>query len=362
MTTLRWTVLFFPTLVAAIYLWGIATNRYVSEAEFVVRTASRPASAAGLGALLQMTGLGRAQDEVFAVQAFMGSRTAAERLGERVPLKAIYGNPDADFIARFPSVIFGDTKEELHSYLGWMIETIYDSTTGITKLRVQAFESEDARQVALDLLELGEQHVNQMNERINTDAIRLAAEQLQQGEDRLVAAQQALTRFRNKELLIDAAGSTIVVTEVIGRLTAELSQVEAQIREITAGSATSPQLPSLRRRVEANQAQITRERERISSDDEGLAQKLANYERLVLDAEFAKQALSASARAFEAAQLEARRQQLYLERIVEPVAADKAMAPARWRLFASIFGLNAILLLVGWLVIAGAREHAEQQA
>jgi capsular polysaccharide transport system permease protein len=353
-------VLFFPTIFAVFYFGLVASDRYVSEAQFVVRTASKPAGGAGLGALLQMTGLGRTQEDVFSVQSYMGSRNAVEQLASRVALRAMFNRPGADWIARYPSLIYGTSAEELHKYLGWMISTTYLSTTGITTLKVQAFRPDDARNITLALLQLGEETVNKMNERIHKDAVLSATTEVQRSQDRLLAAQLAITRFRNAELMIDPAGSSIIITELIARLAADLTQTEAQIREVSASAATNPQLPSLRRRTEALQAQITRERQKISGTGgpDGLADKLAAYERLVLDREFAKQALTVATRASESAQLESRRQQLYIERIVEPVAADRAMAPERWRMIFSVFAVNCILAMVGWLVVSGLSEHA----
>ena len=353
-------IAFLPSLLAVLYFGLIATDRFVSEAQFVVRTASRPAGGAGLGTLLQMTGLGRANDEVFAVQTFITSRNAVQQLAQRLPLREIYGRPNADLLTRYPSLVFGASDEELHRYLGWMISPIYNSTTGITTLRVQAFRPDDAREVAVALLELGEHTVNQMNERIREDAVRVAETETQRAEDRMIKAQQAITRFRNTELMIDPAGSSIIVSELVARLSADLAQVEALIRETAAAAATNPQLPSLRRRAEAIQAQIARERARISSGSDGLADKLAVYERLVLDREFAKQALAVAVRSLESAQNEGRRQQLYLERVVEPVTPDRSMVPDRLRMVLSTMGLNLVLAIAGWLVFSGWREHAAE--
>lgn len=352
--------IFLPTLLSIVYFTFIAAERYVSESVFVVRSATKPTGASGLGALMEMSGFGQSNEDVYAVQSFMTSRSAVEQLAARLPIREIYARPKTDLVARYPSLFFGTTVEELHQYLNWMISITYNATTGLTTLSVQAFRPEDAREISLALLDLGEQTVNRMNARIQRDAMRSAQDEVKRGEDRLVAAQQAITRFRNAELVIDPTSSAVVVTEVIARLGAELAQVEAQIREVSAASSSSPQLVALRRRAEAIQAQINRERSRVSSAFDGIADKLATYERLVLEREFAKAALSAAQRSLEVAQQEARRQQLYLERVVEPVAPDRDMAPRRLRLIASTFGVNVILAIVGWLIFTGLREHVTE--
>src|ERR1700728_1303618 len=59
-----------PTLVAAGYLYGVATHQYVSEARFVVRGPSQQAPGV-LSGLLQSAGVARAQDDTYAVQDYM---------------------------------------------------------------------------------------------------------------------------------------------------------------------------------------------------------------------------------------------------------------------------------------------------
>lgn len=354
----RWLIRFLPTFAAIAYFGLVASDRYVAEAQFVVRTASKPSGSVGIGALLQATGLTRSNDEIYSVQSYITSRNAAMELRKRLPIDAIYGSAKADLIARYPSVIFGPTLEELYDYLSWMISTSYSSTTGITTLQVQAFTPEDAQSVAMTLLQLGELTVNELNNRIRTDAVRVAEAEVKLAENRLVDAQVEITRFRNSEVTIDPASSLVILSELIARLGAELTKTEAQTREIAAAAATNPQLPSLQRRATAIKQQIEQERQRIASADQsGLANKLAIYERLVLNREFAKQALSTSVKSFETAQLEARRKQLYLERVVEPIVTDHAIAPQRLRHVAAAFGINVIGLLVLWLIYGGIREH-----
>jgi capsular polysaccharide transport system permease protein len=353
----RMVLAFLPTIVAALYFGLIASDRYVSEAKFVVRTAAKPNGLSGLGSFLQATGLVRSQDDVFSVQDFMTSRDAVRQLADKLPLTEIYNRPEADFIARYPSLFYGATLEQFHRYFQWMLTVTFSSTTGITTLRVQAFRPEDAHAIALGLLDLSEQMVNRMNERVQNDAVRLAAEEVSRNERRLVAVQLAITNFRNRELMIDPARSSVIVTEVTARLDADLTQTRAQLTEMTAGSPSSPQIGVLQRRIAALETQILAERTRISDPSTGLANKLADYERLVLEREFAKQALTASSAGLDAARTEARRQQLYLERVVEPNSADYAIMPQRLRMTATTFGINIVGTFVIWLIFSGVREH-----
>jgi capsular polysaccharide transport system permease protein len=314
----------------------------------------------GFASILQMVGLNRSSDDVFSVQSFIESRDMVRQLGERVPLRDIYGKASwLDPVARYPSPIYGSSMEDLHKYLGWMITTIYRSSTGLTTLNVQAFDPADAKLIAQRVLELSENHVNNINKRIHDDAVRVAAEEVRRHEERLISAQVEITKFRNSELMLDAASSSIIVMELIAGLSAELARVQAQAREMTLGAVNNPALAGLRVRAAALDEQILQERQKIASGSGGLAQKLAIFERLTLEKEFAKKALEVAVKGLEQAQIETRRQQLYLVRVVEPADADTSTQPERLRMIATIFALNLIGALVGWLLWAGVHEHGE---
>jgi capsular polysaccharide transport system permease protein len=81
-----------PTLLTGVYLVAFAADRYVSVASFVVRTASKPMGSTGFGALLQMVGFSRSDDDVFSVQDFLRSREAIERLGKQLPLREFFSH------------------------------------------------------------------------------------------------------------------------------------------------------------------------------------------------------------------------------------------------------------------------------
>ncbi|MFN6961818.1 MAG: hypothetical protein ACK4N6_06205 [Rhodocyclaceae bacterium] len=347
-----------PTLAGGVYFGLVATDRYVSEAQFVVRSASRTTGTGGFTAFLQMVGISRSQDDTFAVHDFISSRDAILKLMERVPLREMYGNPEADAVSVYPNLLYGETLEHFHRYLKWRIEVSYNSNTSISTLKVQAFKPEDAKRIADALLDLSEQLINQMNGRIREDSVRFASDEVRRSEERMVAAQLAITDFRNREVTLDPTSSSVHVMELVARLAGELSNANALLAEVTASSPSSPQLPALQRRVDAIREQMAVERGRISHSSDGLAEKIARFEQLTLEREFSSRALGAAITALDNARSEARRQQLYLERVAGPSLADQPLEPQRHFLIATLFVLNLIALMIVWLFVAGMRTHA----
>lgn len=349
-------VVVLPTALAAAYYGLIASDRFVSESTFVVRSAKSPL-AGGLGSLLQMVGASRSQDDSYSVQEYLLSRDAVSALSQSLPLREIFDRPGADFVARYPNLLYGPSDEELFQYYKTRISVVHGATTGLTTLKVETFLADDAIKINQTLLGLGEALVNRMNERIRADAIRFSEAEVKRTEERLVETQVAITEFRNRELMLDPSKSSLIVAELIGRLSDELSAVTAQLREVQASSPSSPQIPGLQRRIAALDAQISLEKQRVSTASDGLAGKIADYERLTLQREFAVKALAVAVAGLELARNEARRQQLYLERVVEPHIPDYAEQPRRLRSVIMIFAASFVLFFVGWLILAGVREH-----
>ena len=149
-----------------------------------------------------------------------------------------------------------------------------------------------------------------------------------------------------------------MVMELIGQLSAQLSEVGMQITETEGNSPHSPQLQALRQRAAAIGRQIGIERARVANDSDGLADKIAEYERLTLEREFSIRTLEHAVAGLETARIEARRKQLFLEPVVEPGLPDTAMQPWRWRSVLVVFGFNVIGLGLLWLIGTGFREHA----
>lgn len=356
----RWSIVLLPSILATVYYFAIAADQYESEARFVVRSAARSEVPGGLSFLAQL-GVARSQDDSYIVQEFMTSRDAIEKLRARLPLFAMFDRKGADFIARYPSFLYGQEDEELYRYFQRMVSIVHSNKTGISVLRVHAFRPEDARDIATTLLLLGEDLVNRINARLQTDAIANSQAELNAAQRRLITAQIKLTDFRNRELIVDPERNAVALSELIARLSADLGSVQAQIAEMKAGSASSPQLIGLQRKAAALEQQIAEERMRVTDDKEGLATRIAAYERLQLEREFARRMLSNSEAELLRAQTDAARQMLYLERIVEPNLSDYSTQPKRIRIVLTVAAANVLALLLGWIIANGIREHAQLQ-
>ncbi len=346
-----------PSFWALGYYGYFASDRFVSESSFIVRSSTR-SSFDGFAAFLRMVGVSSSEDDTFAVHDFILSRDAVTQLLPAIDLRAIYSHAGADRLSRFPNLFYGSSADEFQRYLKNRISVQFNSNTGISTLKVEAFSPEEAKAISAALLELAEQMVNRMNRRIQQDAVVFSTEEVRLAEERLRKVQIALTEFRNREIQIDPNRSSVLVMELVAKLMDELSRVTAQIAETVASSPNSPQVAALERRAEALRSQVARERGRVTDQSDGLAQKIAKFEEFNLEREFAAKALASAIVSLDTARGEVRRQQLYLERISGPSLPDKALMPRRMFETISIMITNLVVLLIGWLVRTGITEHA----
>lgn len=350
-------VFLLPTLLAMIYYGTIASDRYVSEAKIVVRRASEQAPASGFASFLKSTGLG-GPDDINSVQAYILSRDAIRALREKLPVREIFNHPSADFIARWPSVNYGDTEEDFYRYYLTVVSATADHKTGGLTVSVQAFVPEQAKAVAAALVDLAEALVNRLNGRVQSESVKSAEEEVERSEQALIASQVALTEFRNRELILDPQRSAVLISELIGRLNTELASLLAQTAQLRESAPNNPQLSSLNERARSISQQIEAQRNVISSAGSGLADKVSEYERLDLEQQFAARRLATAVASLTAAKAQARRQQIFLARIVEPSFPDKSTRPDRFFSILTIFGWSVLFYLVIWVVGAGIREHA----
>ncbi len=347
-----------PTCLALAYFVFFAADRYESEARFILRSPGRTMSAQ-LPNILQAAGIARTSDDGYIVREFLESRDAMEVLQKKAGLKAAYAAGGRDFVWNFPNFFTSKTEEGLYWHYQRMMSAQFDNTTGVSILKIQAFAPEAAQQLAAALLESAEGLVNRLNERARQDAIKVADVEVERMKARALAAQSALTAFRERERLVDPSQVTLAVLETIARLSVEAATLSVQIGELEKTSRNSPQITPLRSRRSAIEEQIATERRRLAGDAQAIAPRIAEYERLMLEREFATKALITTMTALETAKVEAQRQQVYLEKVATPARPDYPAYPWRviWCLVTLVAGYMTWRM---WRILAkDALDHAK---
>ena len=359
----RWFGLFVivPSLLAMIYFGVLASDVYVSESRFIIKSPDRkPASMSSLAGLIQTTGLSPGQEQTKEIMDYLRSRDALRDLGKRVDVRQAFMSPEADRLSRFPPLFHGDSFEDLYDYYGSMVETRLDHETGMAVLTVNAFEPAQAQVLNENLLQLSEALVNRLNERANIKTIKEAEDRVELAQARVRKARTDLGQYRNSAALLDPAQQGMGILEVSNGLIAQEAAMRAKLAEVQRAAPSHPSIPALRQRISALSEQIAAQTGRAVGTPSGIASKMSGYENLMVEQEFATQMLTAANGALEQARAEASKQQYYLERVVQANKPDAALLPARIKEILTVIFASLCLYLIGWMLVVGILEHAPE--
>lgn len=345
-----------PTALATLYFGVVASDIYVSESRFVVRSPQRQSQSGSLSALLQGTGFSRAQDDTYPVIDYIESRDALGELNRNNYILDAYGN-HGDILSRFLRQ-FDDSFEALWKYYNKRVVTVeFDSTSAITTLQVRSFTSQDAIKINESLLELSEHLINRMNERAAKDMVQFARGEVDAAAAKAKDAAAALATYRKSNTVFDPDRQSALQLQQVTTLQAQLFSTQTQLSQLQAIAPQNPQIPVLKTNIAAVEKQIQEATGGVTGGKGSLSDKAANYTRLQLDSQFADKQLASAMAALENARAEAQRKQLYLDRLVQPNQPDVAVEPKRLKRIFEIFALGMLVWGVLSLVLAGVREH-----
>ena len=359
----RWflAVVALPTLLAIIYYGLIASDQFVSESRFVVKNRSdKPNPAAGLASILSTTGMSMGLEQTNEVMEYMTSRDALGDLQKKIDVKKVYSAPNADFLARYNTFWRDDLFEHLYDYYINRVEVAIDPKSSVAVLEVRAFSPADAQAINARLLDLGEELVNRLNAKANQNGIVEAQRRVAIAEDRARRARVAMARYRNKEALLDPKVQGTGVLELSAKLSAEQAALQSQLEVLQRVTPRNPAIATLQGQIAAIGRQIELQNRRASGTQNALASKLAGYESLLAEQEFASQAVTAASASLDQARAEAARQEYYLARIVEPNRPDWAAMPRRIIQIITVAAIALCLFLIGWMLAIGILEHAPE--
>jgi capsular polysaccharide transport system permease protein len=347
-----------PTCVAAIYYGAIASDIYVSESRFLVRSPQHEEQSGPLSQLLGGGG-GGARDETYAVHDYILSRDALRQLEQRLPMRQAFSSKHADVFNKFPGFASDHSFEEFYRYYGKHVGVEYDSTSSISILTVRAFTPQDAYNINSQLLEMSERLINTLNDRSRQDLISFADNEVKLASDKAKQAAIALLNYRSSRSVFAPDQQAALQLTGVAKLQDELISTEADLAQLSKLSPNNPQIAALESRADSLRHSIATEAAKVTSANGSFSARAPDFERLTLDSTFADKQLGVALAELETARSQAQQKQLYLERLVQPSIADKSMEPRRTRSIFTVFIVGLIAFGVVRLLIASVREHMD---
>ena len=360
----RWFLIFVivPTVIAALYYGLFASDIYVSESHFVIKSADQKQSQVStFASLIQTTGLSGGQEQTNEVLAYVHSRDALKALEKSPGVRNRFSSSLADPLSRFPQPFSDNSFESLYRFYGKMLNASVDPDSGAAVIKVKAFTPQDAYAINRRLLDLSEGLVNRLNGRAQSTGIAEALKQVELAADRAKTARIALAEYRNSQALIDPDKQAVGVIEIANTMIAERATLQAQLELMQRMAPKNPSIPALRSQINAMSAQIASQDSRVVGKGSGMASKIGEYENLFVEQEFATESLNAANAGLVQARAEAQRQMFYLERVVEPNIPDKSVLPRRLTTILVVAAASVCLYFIAWMFMVGILEHAPDE-
>jgi capsular polysaccharide transport system permease protein len=345
-----------PTLCALLYFGFFASDVYISESQFVIRSPDKQ-EMTGLGVLLKSGGFSSADDEVYAAQDYVQSRDALRALNSDGAVALAYGNKNVSIFDRFNPLGLSGSFEDLYRYYQGKVGVQFDSSSSIATLSVRAFAPEDAYKFNGQLLALAEGLVNRLNVRGRRDMVQYASREVEDAQAAARNAAVALAAFRNSHGVVDPEEQAKVQLEMISKLQDDLVGSRVQLAQLQNMAPQNPQIPVLITRIQGLERQIEEQMGQVAGSRRSLSQTAVQYERLRLESELADKRVAAAMTSLQSAEDDAQRKQAYVERIAEPSHPDAPAEPRRLRGIFATFVLGLIAWGILRLLLAGLREH-----
>jgi capsular polysaccharide transport system permease protein len=347
-----------PFLLSIAYFGFLASDVYISESKFVVRSPEKP-SPTGVGVILQNVGFTGGDQEVFAAQSFAVSRDALRAINQNDAFENAYSRDEIFVLDRFdPFGLFG-SFEDLYEYFQSKVKLLNDTTTSITTLTVRAYSPDEAHRVNQRLLQMSEATVNRLNVRGRQDVIRTALNEVAEAKAQAQTSAVALASFRNRYGVLDPQKQAEAQMQMVSKLQDTLIGARAELAQLQRYTPLNPRIPVLESQIGTIQSEIDKELGKVAGNRGSLAQSAVQYERLLLENELANKQLTGALTSLEQARNEAQRQQAYVERIVQPNLPDAPMEPRRLRGILATLALSLVVYGILRMLLAGVKEHAQ---
>lgn len=346
--------------VLAVLYWGIiASDRYVSEAHIVIqRTDLASGQAMDFGSLLPGVGTAGHTDQLL-LRDHLLSVDMLEKLDDKLSLRDHYSDNARDLLSR---MWYRDAPLEwFHRYYLSRIGIEFDEYSGVLVIKAGAYDPQTAQAIATMLVEEGERYMNALAHRLAHEQVAFLERQVSQMSERAIEARQAVVAFQNQQGLISPQNTAESRTAIIGRLEAQLAELQAQ--RTTLLGYLAPQAPSVvevNLQIAAIEKQIAQEQARLAAPaGHTLNTTIEAFQRLEMAAEFAQEVYKTALVALEKGRVEATRTLKKVSVLQSPTLPQYPLEPRRTYNMV-VFVLVALLLAgVVHLLAAIIRDHKD---
>lgn len=346
--------------IATVYLGGVASDRYVSRAEIIIKQADKIKM---LPDALSMLGLGgNNHQDALLIQEYFKSWDLLARLDKELGLKAHYQSRDADYFSRLPEDV---SREEFLEYYRNHLMLRLDDLSGVLTIELQAFEPGYGQQVVTLMLKEAEHFINTLGHQVALEQLTFVEQEVNRAHQRLQDEKAKVLAFQNSHQLISPESTSSARLGVVSQIEAELVSKQAELKQLRSYmKASAPAVISVQSRIDALSGQLEQERAKLTdvtmgTDKEAMNEITARYLDLQTQATLAADIYKTGLISLEQARVEAYRKLKHLLVVTQPTLAEEAEYPRRLYNLATVAVLLCLFYGLIIMGLATLREHQD---
>lgn len=330
---------------------------YISETKFAVRSASTSTAGVDFASQVFKIPSSSLQDAKI-VEEYLKSIDAFNDIDKELSLVSHYSSSDYDLFSR----LWKDpTVNEKQSFWNKVSFVTVNQDSNVVIFSVRAYTPDMAYNIASTALKESETLINKMNEKAREDAISIAQNEVKASEARLALAQDNLKNFRNKYKDLDLKSTATSYQSTILELEAKATELRTQISSMQAYmNENAPQITFLKSQLSGIEKQIAKEKSNITAatpNGDSVNNLVAEYQRLIVEEEFANKQLVFSMTSLEQAKLEAQAKSLYVVTVSNPTMPDEDLYPEPFLFTLYLFLALSMIFIIVSVINAAIKEH-----
>jgi len=342
--------------IAVLYFGIVASDRYVSRAELVVKQADQIKM---LPDALSMLGLGGSNhQDVLLIQDYLNSPDLLDKLDKELGIKAHYQNHKIDYFSRLPDNV---SREDFIQYYRDHMTLRLDELSGVLTIELQAFDPAYGQQVVGLMLKESEGFINRLGHQVALEQLAFVEKEVDRAYQRVQDEKAKVLDFQNSHHLLSPESTSTARLSVVSQIESELVQQQAQLKQLQSYMKdTAPAVVSVQARVDALNKQLEQEKARLTGvDKDAMNEITARYMDVQTQAKLAADLYKSGLVSLEQARVEAYRKLKHLLVISQPTLAEDAEYPRRLYNLATIGVLLCLLYGLVVMGLATLREHQD---
>lgn len=342
--------------IAALYFCVIVSDRYVSQAELVVKQADQIKM---LPDALSMLGIGGSNHEdILIIQDYLKSPDLLTKLDKALDLKAHYQSHKIDYFSRLPNDV---SREAFIKYYRQHLSLHLDELSGVLTIELQAFDPVYGQSVVALMLQESDRFINKLGHQVALEQLAFVGKEVDRAYQRVQTEKAKVLDFQNSHHLISPESTSSARLGVVSQIEAQLAQQQAQLKQLQSYmKETAPAVVSVQARVDALMQQLAQEKSRLTgANKEAMNEVTARYLDVQTQATLVADLYKTGLISLEQARVEAYRKLKHLLVISQPTLAEDAEYPRRLYNLLTTGVLLCLLYGLSVMGIATLREHQD---